>query len=56
MSWSDGAMACERFGSCGLGRPRWGIVTAWCWERGAVGVRSTAKSYNDSSCSYDSVP
>ena len=31
-SWSGGADACERFGSGGLGRPRWGVVIAAGWE------------------------
>eukprot|EP00967_Tisochrysis_lutea_P061864 scaffold79342_cov29-Tisochrysis_lutea.AAC.4 len=41
-SWSAGAAAaaCERFGSGGLGQPRWGVVTAGGWERGAVGPRA----------------
>ena len=36
--------ACERFGSGGLGRPRWGVVAAGGWEVGAVGARSIAKT------------
>ena len=43
-SWSGGAAAWERFGSGGLGRPLWGVVTAGGWERGAVGARSIAET------------
>ena len=30
-SWSSEAEACERVGSGGLGRPRWGVATAGGW-------------------------
>ena len=40
VSGGAGAEACERLGSGGLGRPRWGVVAAGGWEVGAVGARS----------------
>ena len=39
-SRSEGAAACERFGSGGLGGPRWGVVAAGGWERGARARRA----------------
>ena len=43
-SVSGGAEACERLGSGGLGRPRWGVVAAGGSGVGAVGARSIAKT------------
>ena len=41
-SWSAGAAACKRFGSGGMGLPRWGDVAAWGYERGAAGACSSS--------------
>eukprot|EP00967_Tisochrysis_lutea_P117839 scaffold190893_cov28-Tisochrysis_lutea.AAC.1 len=44
MSGSARAAACERFGPGSSRRPRWGVVAAEGWERGAVNARSIAET------------